>query len=163
MNEKTTNSIPTPKAADEQLGRTEAAGLGTVVSSQHVMAYEADTGIFRFAQNGTMTEADALELINRISQSGFGDAFFVLGDHRNATTTTAGARKAFTQFDLANDVYFAAFGASFAFRSIITMVFKAVSVMLPRFVGVVFSEEAEARAWLREKQGAQGAVRAATT
>ncbi|HVJ94584.1 MAG TPA: hypothetical protein VM580_32585 [Labilithrix sp.] len=32
------------------------------------------------------------------------------------------------------------------------MVFKAVSVVLPHFVGAVFAEEQEARAWLLEKR-----------
>jgi len=116
------------------------------------VTYEAETGFVRFVQNGTISEEDARDIVARYASLTVDDALFILGDHRHATNTTAGARKMFTQHDQPVDVYYAAYGASFAFRVVITLILKAMSVVPPRIAGSILVDEAEARAWLTDKK-----------
>ena len=117
--------------------------------------YEPDTGFLCFVHSGSLDQTVARQMIAEFEKFAVpGESVFILADNRNATDTTASARKIFAQYHLPVEVNFAGFGAPFAFRTVVNMLFKAMLVVSPRFAGAVFAEEAEARNWLAEKRRA---------
>ena len=129
---------------------------GKTTKSAHELRYEAETGFFVFVQRGAMSAEDAQKLLVTFRDAArAGEATFTLSDARNAGSPTPEARKIVAE--AASDLgesYLAAFGGTFATRVVQTMLFKAVSILSPRYVMAVFADETEARAWLSDKRRA---------
>lgn len=128
---------------------------GSIV--RHELQREPGTGFIRFVLRGPLDETDAVRIIDEFEQLATpGHPVFVLGDTRQATHMTSGARKAFGESNnpAFKKAYFAGFGASFAFRIVANMALKTMAVLSSHTVGALFNEEADARAWLLEKQQA---------
>ena len=122
---------------------------------KHVFRLDPDTGFFHCVQNGTMTEEDAVEMLAIFARHARpGDPVFALADDRNATAMTPGARKVFATQKLDEEIYLALFGGSFAFRVVVTLFLKVMSLAKPKFTGVVVADEAEGLAWLKERKRA---------
>lgn len=126
-----------------------------IVIGESVVRYEPDTGFIFVAQVGTFDEATApllLEAVRRFTKPN--TPTFLIADGRRGTGISSEARKIFTQSDAMGErLYLAVYGASFAFRVIVNLVFKAVSfTSSDQLIAVMVSDEAEARAWLTKKK-----------
>ncbi|HVJ93044.1 MAG TPA: hypothetical protein VM580_24755 [Labilithrix sp.] len=121
---------------------------------KHEWLYEPEAGFIKFVQHGTIDEPDAVEII-RLWQRDvpLDEAGFILIDTRNASNLTVEARQLFSK-GTPVEVYIAAYGSSVLYRVILTMLFKALTVLLPHFVGDMFSDEVPAREWLTTKRHA---------
>ena len=116
------------------------------------LRWEPDTGFLILVLDGVMTEeaagAAVAEYQKRVS---LGEAAFMLADYRKGTGISPAARKTFAEAKSRGDTYFSSFGASFAFRAVSNLAFKAVGLVMP-ITSTAFATEPEARAWLTEKR-----------
>lgn len=126
---------------------------------KHTVRYEPETGFICVAHVGDMSFEDTMALkdaFERLSQPG--KPVFTIADATQATGTSPEARKAFTTGSEAK-YYLASFGANFAYRAIMNLLFKAISLKMKNFVTHAFGTEAEAREWLAAQQRREGVRR----
>ena len=117
-----------------------------------------DDGLVCLLQNGVFVEAEATRMAELIAAHAEttvpGEPYFVLADWRAATGVTNEARKVLATGDgRREDMFVAAFGASFAFRVVANLVISAMMLLNRSKVVASFkANEEEARAWLGEKK-----------
>lgn len=122
--------------------------------------YEEDTGFIYVTHVGELDGPLAKELLAACRKfvTDPDGPVFMLADDRRATGMTSDARKTFSDSPpVGGTLYLAVFGGSFAFRVVCNLVFKAMTFSSTQLVGVMVSDEAEARAWLNKKRSALAA------
>ncbi|HVJ93937.1 MAG TPA: hypothetical protein VM580_29310 [Labilithrix sp.] len=128
---------------------------------RHEIGYEADTGFVSIVLNGTLGESDAAEIISTTTtyeQTFYlGQPTFMIVDTRKAGGVTSEARKymASSGGQNANQAFVVIFGGSFAIRTMMNLVFKAVEfASSTKLTAAALSTEAEARTWLSDQKRA---------
>lgn len=123
---------------------------------ESVIRYEPDTGFIFVAQVGEVDAARAAELLEAVRQMrGSASAVYMITDGRRGTGINAEARKVFSRGEpIPAHIYVAMFGATFGFRAIVNLVFKAISFISDQVTPVMVANEAEAREWLTKKKAA---------
>ncbi|HVJ94191.1 MAG TPA: hypothetical protein VM580_30595 [Labilithrix sp.] len=126
----------------------------------HAIWTEDEEGLICLLQSGLAVEAHAVKLTEVLAAHAVtmvpGEPYFILADWREATGVTKDARKAIATAEIRReDIYLAAFGASFAFRVVANLVFSAINLLSSSRVVVTFkATESESREWLREQRRA---------
>ncbi|HVJ88214.1 MAG TPA: hypothetical protein VM580_00320 [Labilithrix sp.] len=127
-------------------------------AGNHSLFYERHSGLVCLVHVGTMNGAEMTAVADQIAeyQGRYfpGEPPFMLVDNRQATGFTLDARHALSQHRLPRDeVYAALWGASFAVRTVINLVFKALSIATnAKSAAMAVGSESEARAWLNEQR-----------
>jgi hypothetical protein len=134
---------------------TERTKLGT-----HELWYEADTDVIVFVHVGTIFEAEAAELVDFLmarAHAAPDGRIFVISDTRRASGVTSEARKVMAAKKMEEfEINVAMVGASFAVRSIINLVVRAIAVTGRSKVSLcALATEAEGRVWLNERKQAR--------
>ena len=123
----------------------------------HELWYEPDTGFIVFQQRGVVDGRNTKEVVEFFSlwAKRSGVPPFVLVDCRNASTVNSESRSIFSTSDVMREgCHCSMFGASFAFRTVITLFTKALTLTGSDFVMNSVAEEEPARQWLAEKRRA---------
>ena len=121
----------------------------------HEITYDPATGLLHTRVRGELSGPDAAALIDfAIERNPLGEPLLVIADFQNATGFTREARRVLGNGRLvSHELYGALVGGSFAFRAILNLVLKALSLATTAtFVAASFADEAEARAWLTEQR-----------
>jgi hypothetical protein len=106
-----------------------------------------------------LSEADITQ-INELSAKWLDEVapnqpMFLLIDNRETKIVTSGARKAIVSVgEVTREIYCASFGAPFALRAVLNLVFKALAIYSRKVVTRFAADEAEAREWLAERRRA---------
>ncbi|HVJ90406.1 MAG TPA: hypothetical protein VM580_11440 [Labilithrix sp.] len=134
-----------------------------LVVGAHTLGYEPETGLVRMVHVGLMNADEMRGIADKIAEYARtyhpGRATFFLVDNRRAAGITSDARRVMSLSPVLQDeMYCALFGASFAVRTVINMVFKAVTIATSsKSVVVALASEDDARAWLTDRKLAYGA------
>ena len=123
----------------------------------HEIWFEPDTGFIGVVQVGTLDGAHATSMVEHLAEYAkrSGGATFVIGDDRRAMGLTREARSVFVSSDVVrSECHVALFGASFAFRAVVNLFVKALTLTGSKFVIHAEADEAKARAWLAEQRRA---------
>ena len=124
----------------------------------HTVSFEHESGLIHLAHVGTMDGQEMTAIADEFAsyrQRFFrGEPPYIVVDNRKATGFTNDARHALSRHELARDEVCAAlWGASFAIRTVINLVFKALALATSsKSVAMAVATEAEARAWLTEQR-----------
>lgn len=122
--------------------------------------FDQDSGFIVIVHNETMTADEATGLSERIDAYATkytpGEPPFILVDDRRATGFTGDARKVMSNnSNLRSELYCALFGATFAMRAVLNLLFRAVQVTTSSASTVIaLATEEEARAWPTEQRRA---------
>ena len=119
--------------------------------AEHEFRFEPESGLIHIVQNGSMTEDDVVQMLThtesweRLLAPGAPALYLV--DSRNATGITSEARKVVAKASDArkSDAYCAIFGAGFAVRVVLNLVFKAMALTSNKTMTRFALTESEAR------------------
>ena len=125
----------------------------------HEIRYEDETGFIVIMHVGTMGPEDVLVMAKAIEDYSKlappGDPAYILADNRYATAMSREARQVIAKTGfVSGEAYVVVFGAPFAYRVILNLVFRAVALTTDKMKAIAISEEAEAREWLEDKRRA---------
>jgi len=126
-------------------------------TGEHLFWHEPEAGLTCIAYNGMLNEAEVAEMQVVIEKwQDMNEPCFYLIDNRNSTGLTGGARKAIakTGEERSGQVYCAIFGAGFALRVVLNLLFKAMELTSNKNIVRFANDEADARAWLVEHRRA---------
>jgi hypothetical protein len=121
----------------------------------HDIRYEAETGFIVFQTRGVVDSQHSKEILEFFSLCAqrSGVPPFVLVDCRDATTVTAESRSIFSASEIMREgCHCSMFGASFAFRTVITLFTKALTLTGSDFITNSVADEPTAREWLADKR-----------
>ncbi|HVJ92512.1 MAG TPA: hypothetical protein VM580_22075 [Labilithrix sp.] len=133
---------------------------------KHSVGFDPETGFIHICHVGTMNGPEMVELADRIAYyvNTFhpGEARFELVDNRKSTGFTREAREALRNHPMGReDNFLALWGASIGVRTVINLMFKALSLVnASKTVATAKATEAEAREWLTEQRNAYRSRRA---
>jgi len=120
--------------------------------------FDDSSGFIYLIHTGTL-DADEARVLNErvasyVNTHTPGEPPFMLVDNRRATGFTGEARKIMSSAPtLRDEVYVALFGASFAIRAVLNLLFRAVTLSSSsKSVVTALPTEAEAREWLTEQR-----------
>jgi len=121
--------------------------------SAHEMWLDDGTGIVHYMYSGILTGPDMAEMfamsVKWHEEVNPGGPWLYLIDNRKLKGVRGDARKDIAKLtQTIGDCYTAIYGASFALRVVLNLVFKAASLVTSRVVLRYAANESEAREWL---------------
>ena len=125
---------------------------------EHEVRYEEDAGFIVLVHVGVMGPDEVRAVSKAMDEcmlfSPPGAPAFLLADSRKATGMNVNGREVVaSKAQIANgDTYVAVFGAPFAYRVVLNLVFRGVGLITDKMKAIAVADEAEARVWLTEKR-----------
>ena len=141
---------------------SDSTTLDSTTIGPHELRYERDSGFIVLVHHGVLEPAHIVELTETmdrwVDRYQPGGALFIVVDVRNSGGITSEARERAAVSGLRNaESYVAVFGASFAIRVVLNLVFKAIALTSKTSFFTIKGTEEEARAWLAEHHRARSA------
>ena len=124
---------------------------------EHELWFEPEFGLTHIVYRGMLNEVEVIEMeaVTAKWQKTTEPSFYLI-DNRSSTGITREGRKAIAKTSGARsgEVFCAIFGAAFALRVLLNLMFKAMELTSSKTATRFTVDEAEARAWLAERKRA---------